>query len=110
MPSAPNPVQAAGCDRRSRAVKRSAPYTRQKRTTGGGGGARNPPYSDPETEILLDVVEAQRPIGQIGWTAATEAYNRECQLRSIDIFRDQASINRKFYSVRYPPITDCYDI
>ena len=76
-------------------MKRSAPYTRQKRAT------RNPQFSDLETEILLDIVEAQQPIGQIGWTAVAESYNHQRQLHSIDVPRDQAALNRKFYAVGF---------
>ena len=71
---------------------------------------RNPPYSDQETDLLLDVVEAQLPICTIGWIAAAEVYNCQCQLRSIDIIRDDGSLNHKFCSVRYFSTPCFYDV
>lgn len=100
-PDTSNSVQTSGRDRPPRTSRRSAPYTRKKRTTKGEGGGRNLHFSDEETEILLDVLEARPPMGGIGWVAVTESYNHECQLCSIDIFRDEDSLQRRFHNVRH---------
>jgi hypothetical protein len=106
VPSEPNPVQETRVERQPRTTRRTAPYTRR----GRAAGAYVPPYSDQETEILLNVAETRLPIGAIGWESAAEAFNFECLLQSINTTRDHESLKRKFYAVCSFPSLCRYDI
>jgi len=97
--SASGPARSSGCVRQPRAVKRASPYARK--THAAKAKVHNGHYSDEEVEILLDIVEAQRPVGRIGWRAAAELFNNECQSRSLDITRSDDSLERKFSDVRH---------
>ena len=81
-PNVSNPILETGAVRQSRTAKRPLPYTRrQKQTT---TASRSSHFSNEEICVLLDVVEAHRPIGSLGWAVVTDAHNRECQLRGIN--------------------------
>jgi len=95
--SVPEPIRSSGCVRQPRAVKRVSPYIR--RTQAARAKAHNGHYSDEEVEILLDVIDAQRPTGPMGWKVTADLFNQECQLRSIDTTRDDGSLQRKFKDV-----------
>ena len=100
VPNVPDPVTVTGCDRQPHTAKRSTPHTRKKCSTKRESGGGNLHFSDLETKILLDVAETHKPFCNIAWTVVAEAYNRECQLHSIDTFQDGGSLCRKFDSVR----------
>ena len=106
--STPRPAQPSGCDRQPRATKRATPYGRRTRATKTAARGNNFHYSDEEIEILLDVAEMQKPFCLVGWAAAEEMFNRECQSRSLDVTRDSKSLETKFMNVGCFSTLHCY--